>query len=212
MMNIPQTNISTKASKARHSMPVFANLKGHPGMGFPQGQHIQNQFGYQNMNNMYNPSSENLFNIEESPQEFPIPYQKGGYKGHSRPLSNNYQPNMYMNPNIQQTSDQTKQPYNFSAQINLSKRKAEEQENVDPKKNYGGIDNNIKQVPYVPLKNNQNEGLDGKNKEENLQEITKRHEELITLILAEEEEVISSHRQQIDDMVDLIKQVILSYE
>jgi len=33
------------------------------------------------------------------------------------------------------------------------------------------------------------------------------HEQLIGLILAEEEEVITSHRGHIDDMVDLVKHV-----
>jgi len=194
---MPNTN-STKSSKTRHSMPVFPNQ----GMNFGQGQYNPNQFGYQNMNQMYNPTSENLFSIEETPQPYHIiPNQQ---KGTHRPLSNIYQPNMYMNPNIPQSSDQAKQPYNFSAQINLSKKKADEDKE------------NFKQVSYMPLKNNQNDGqeqrgsLGGRSKgEENLQEITKKHEELINLILTEEEEVISSHRQHIDDMVDLIKQVII---
>lgn len=47
--------------------------------------------------------------------------------------------------------------------------------------------------------------------EESLQQINKKHEELINLILTEEEEVISMHRQHIDDMVDLIKQVFCVY-
>ena len=43
--------------------------------------------------------------------------------------------------------------------------------------------------------------------EEDLQVISQRHEQLIGLILSEEEDVIASHRQHIDDMVELIKQV-----
>jgi kinesin family protein 2/24 len=35
------------------------------------------------------------------------------------------------------------------------------------------------------------------------------HEKLVELILEEEEELISSHRQHIDDVVDLVKQVII---
>jgi kinesin family protein 2/24 len=42
--------------------------------------------------------------------------------------------------------------------------------------------------------------------EEDLQILNQKHEQLINVILTEEEEVISSHRQHIDDMVDLIKQ------
>lgn len=35
------------------------------------------------------------------------------------------------------------------------------------------------------------------------------HEKLVELILEEEEELINSHRQHIDDVVDLVKQVRL---
>ena len=44
--------------------------------------------------------------------------------------------------------------------------------------------------------------------ESDLQLMSQKHENLIGLILTEEEEVISSHRQHIDDMVELTKQVI----
>lgn len=44
--------------------------------------------------------------------------------------------------------------------------------------------------------------------EENLEEISQKHEQLISLILSAEEDVISTHRKQIDDMVETIKQVI----
>lgn len=43
--------------------------------------------------------------------------------------------------------------------------------------------------------------------EEELQELSQKHERLIEVILAEEEEVITLHRQHIDDMVELVKQV-----
>ena len=45
--------------------------------------------------------------------------------------------------------------------------------------------------------------------EEDLQIMSQKHEQLIGTILSEEEDVISSHRQHIDDMVELIKQVHL---
>jgi len=45
--------------------------------------------------------------------------------------------------------------------------------------------------------------------EEDLQILNQKHEQLINIILTEEEEVISSHRQHIDDMVDLIKQEMI---
>lgn len=43
--------------------------------------------------------------------------------------------------------------------------------------------------------------------EEDLHKMSQKHEQLIGLILSEEEEVIGLHRQHIDDMVELIKQV-----
>lgn len=43
--------------------------------------------------------------------------------------------------------------------------------------------------------------------EEDLQILNQKHEQLINIILAEEEDVISTHRQHIDDVVDLVKQV-----
>jgi kinesin family protein 2/24 len=41
--------------------------------------------------------------------------------------------------------------------------------------------------------------------------MSQRHEQLIGQILAEEDEVISSHRQHIDEMVELVKQVLPLY-
>ena len=43
--------------------------------------------------------------------------------------------------------------------------------------------------------------------EEDLHIMSQKHESLIGVILAEEEEVIGLHRQHIDDMVELVKQV-----
>jgi hypothetical protein len=48
------------------------------------------------------------------------------------------------------------------------------------------------------------------NNEDDLQAMSSKHEQLIGVILNEEEEVIGLHRQHIDDMVELVKQV--SYE
>lgn len=44
-------------------------------------------------------------------------------------------------------------------------------------------------------------------REENLEEMSQKHEQLINTILSDEEEVISMHRKHIDDMVETIKQV-----
>lgn len=43
--------------------------------------------------------------------------------------------------------------------------------------------------------------------EEDLHKMSQKHEQLIGIILSEEEEVIGLHRQHIDDMVELVKQV-----
>ena len=45
------------------------------------------------------------------------------------------------------------------------------------------------------------------NNEEDLHKMSQKHEHLIGMILSEEEEVIGLHRQHIDDVVELIKQV-----
>ena len=43
--------------------------------------------------------------------------------------------------------------------------------------------------------------------EEEITNLCENHERLIGIILEEEEDLISSHRQHIDDMVDVVKQV-----
>ena len=43
--------------------------------------------------------------------------------------------------------------------------------------------------------------------DDNLEEISQRHEQLIHTILSDEEEVIATHRKHIDDMVEAVKQV-----
>ena len=45
------------------------------------------------------------------------------------------------------------------------------------------------------------------NSDNDLQQMSDKHEQLIGIILTEEENVISSHRQHIDDMFYLVKQV-----
>lgn len=47
--------------------------------------------------------------------------------------------------------------------------------------------------------------------EDNLEEMSQKHEQLINMILADEEEVISLHRKHIDEMVETIKQVLHSF-
>jgi len=49
----------------------------------------------------------------------------------------------------------------------------------------------------------------GARNEDELQKLCNDHEKLISLILEEEEDLISSHRKHIDDMVELVKQEML---
>lgn len=44
-----------------------------------------------------------------------------------------------------------------------------------------------------------------------VEKVCQDHEKLVELILEEEEELINGHRQHIDDVVDLVKQVILYF-
>lgn len=47
------------------------------------------------------------------------------------------------------------------------------------------------------------------NNDNDLQQMSEKHEQLIGIILTEEENVIASHRQHIDDMFYLVKQECL---
>lgn len=47
------------------------------------------------------------------------------------------------------------------------------------------------------------------NNEQDLQVISQKHEELISQILAEEEDVIAGHRSHIDDCVELVKKEMM---
>eukprot|EP01017_Pseudomicrothorax_dubius_P047285 TRINITY_DN846_c0_g5_i3.p1 TRINITY_DN846_c0_g5~~TRINITY_DN846_c0_g5_i3.p1 ORF type:complete len:688 (+),score=192.66 TRINITY_DN846_c0_g5_i3:94-2157(+) len=51
--------------------------------------------------------------------------------------------------------------------------------------------------------------MQGGRVEDNLYLMSQKHEQLISLILSEEEDMINSHRTHIDDMVDLVKQEML---
>lgn len=214
---IPNSNTSqnTKNSKARFSTPAFLNNQqgGYQGMNFGQQMNYnQNQQAmYNNMNNLYQQPHESLFGIPEQQYKQDNSLRDMSNIQHNKdmnsnfpfknfnkavPTPNTYQPTMYQNNN------------NF-AQINMNKKPIEQE--------FGSNNNmfgNFKEAPNILSRNlpqdysSSKPGTEGKAKgEENLQEINRKHEELINVILAEEEEVISLHRQHIDDMVDLIKQV-----
>ena len=82
-------------------------------------------------------------------------------------------------------------------------------------KNNGNFYNQITSSPntkifdpneYIHMKKEQIENLKITN-EEDLHIMSQKHEQLIGVILSEEEGIIGLHRQHIDDMVELIKQV-----
>lgn len=187
-------HVGTKNSKARFSMPTYpANITQYSEHNKPQGNSYQNQLMYNP--NANTPSHSELFNLHDDFNQkndpnlrdiMNIQSQKDNIsRNPSKQGSNIYQPNLYQNNHVPTASDQPKHPYNFAAQINFPSKKAPSPDKADQFKSGSGQ----------------------KGSEESLQQINKRHEELINVILAEEEEVISLHRQHIDDMVDLVKQV-----
>eukprot|EP01017_Pseudomicrothorax_dubius_P047286 TRINITY_DN846_c0_g6_i1.p1 TRINITY_DN846_c0_g6~~TRINITY_DN846_c0_g6_i1.p1 ORF type:complete len:741 (+),score=154.55 TRINITY_DN846_c0_g6_i1:67-2289(+) len=90
--------------------------------------------------------------------------------------------------------------------------------------NYGGYSPQVNQVPQnglfqTPMHLQQQPSMQqmlpaggqvqSGRVEDNLYLMSQKHEQLISLILSEEEEMINSHRSHIDDMVDLVKQEML---
>lgn len=114
--------------------------------------------------------------------------------------ANNYDQFNLMNNNVISPP----MPYN---QPNAYPYPQEKGKNYAPMNNAQGMQNNMQ---YGNAQGNINldqiRNWTAKN-EEDLQLMSQKHEQLIGTILSEEEDVISSHRQHIDDMVELIKQV-----
>ena len=96
---------------------------------------------------------------------------------------NNYQASLYQNVNHQ--------PVVKNGKENIVN--AEFQQNGGM---YNNTHNPVKEIEQMKIKN-----------EEDLIMLNQRHQQLINIILCEEEEVISTHRQHIDDIVDCVKQV-----
>ena len=59
----------------------------------------------------------------------------------------------------------------------------------------------LSEIPTATLKELEQEFID----EDNLDELCDAHNDLIKVIIEKEEELISSHREHIDQVVDLIK-------
>jgi len=99
---------------------------------------------------------------------------------------NNYQPSLYQNVNPQ--------PAVKNGKENIVN--AEFQQNGNGVYGNNLAHNPVKEIEQMKIKN-----------EEDLIMLNQRHQQLINIILCEEEEVISTHRQHIDDIVDCVKQV-----
>jgi len=98
---------------------------------------------------------------------------------------NNYQPSLYQNVNPQ--------PAVKNGKENIVN--AEFQQNGNGVYGNNLAHNPVKEIEQMKIKN-----------EEDLIMLNQRHQQLINIILCEEEEVISTHRQHIDDIVDCVKQ------
>ena len=101
------------------------------------------------------------------------------------PMPHNIQPNAYPQEKIRSYSTMSNNTNQQQPNMNQQNANFNNAQNV-----------NLDQIKNWTAKN-----------EEDLQVMSQKHEQLIGTILSEEEDVISSHRLHIDDMVELIKQV-----
>ena len=117
-----------------------------------------------------------------------------------QPSVNNYQPSLYQNAVPQPTAH----PRLLNGKENIVN--TEYQSNGAPFQQNGNVmynnlvqnsSNAAKEIEQMKIKN-----------EEDLLMLNQRQQQLINIILCEEEEVISVHRQHIDDIVDCVKQVM----
>ncbi|OMJ75358.1 hypothetical protein SteCoe_25514 [Stentor coeruleus] len=82
-------------------------------------------------------------------------------------------------------------------------KKANKDDNKFKSKIGSGISGgkNVNQKPFMPPP----KAVEKKPPQVNMEELSEKHEQLIGIILAEEEDLINSHRKMIDEMVDMIK-------
>jgi len=154
---------------------------------YQQQQYMQQQqFQQSNMGNSH------MKDVINTPKQL-IP--SNGITG--KQVNNMYQPTLY------QANNNLGNPVNF-------------QRTQSNKENYGQLNfnstaSNLNFNTPSPSFNQTKEYIQNfkAKSEEDLQILNQKHEQLINIILAEEEEVITTHRQHIDDMVDLVKQVKL---
>jgi len=160
---------------------------------------------------------ESLF---DNPYDYPEPYngakfmkdvvntntpRKGQIQNNffNKQTNNTYQPNLYQNNNPT-FSNYTPSSINLPRGLNGKENivSSYEYQSVN---NFGQANYNYNPVMNPAQTREQIESFKAKN-EEDLVALTQRHQHLINIILGEEEEVISIHRQHIDDMVSSVKQ------
>jgi len=108
-----------------------------------------------------------------------------------QPIANNYQPSLYQNAVPQPTAN----PRFQNGKENILNTEYQQNGNIMYNNLVQNSSNAAKEIEQMKIKN-----------EEDLLMLNQRHQQLINIILCEEEEVISIHRQHIDDIVDCVKQ------
>ena len=229
------TFLNKQDPKSRFSMPVQTPTQNQSQYPY-QFQTHQNSFNSNNVQQNFQPQQNNYFQRQsslnsgmgsngQSPQQELFDYNQ--QQQQQMNMGNNYMKdvintpkqlvlsngitgkqigNIYQ-PTIYQNNNNLPNPVNF-------------QRSQSNKENYGnqGFGMSTNNLNFNQSTNNFNttqnfnqakeyiQNFKAKS-EEDLQILNQKHEQLINIILAEEEEVITTHRQHIDDMVDLVKQV-----
>jgi len=131
-------------------------------------------------NNFMNKAAPNVYN--------PSLYQN------ANPSYNNYQQNAQRGQNGKENIVNSEYLTNNAGQANQNGNMLFNQN----AQNYNTqqVSDSIKDINSIKIRN-----------EEDLLALNQRHQQLINVILGEEEEIISIHRQHIDDIVDCVKQV-----
>ena len=128
----------------------------------------------------------------------------------SKPAPNNnaYNPSLYQNTNVSNNNFLQQQPQMIPHRIQNGKENLMQTEQVGQNMNLGYNGNMNSHLSNPPQMYDQLKEIESikVRSEEDLVALNQRHQQLINVILGEEEEVISTHRQHIDDVVDCVKQ------
>jgi len=168
-----------------------------------------NNYNFNNYNNNYqnhNPNNNNYNN------QNPLSYNKARYSmplnPPAQPIKYPLMPNNFQYPNHDLYENQYSGPPSMQ-QMNQPKSQNNENFSYNGKKIENSNNVNFNQKVSQPKFANKPILIPQTHQtsEENLEELSQKHEQLISLILSDEEDVISTHRKHIDDMVETIKQV-----